>query len=420
MKSNENIPEDLPKISRRTVLIVAAVGGLTLAGFFLLGLWPRHERIKEREAMAREIQDQTIVVQVVRPKSTQKPVTLTLPADVRAYAATALYARINGYLASWKVDINDRVKKGDVLAVIAAPDTDADLGQAEANLKQQQTNYDLAQATEQRYQGLIATQGVTQQQLDQYHSATEQARANVGSAAATVERLKALTGFETIIAPFDGVVTVRNYDVGALISAANIGPGQELFDVAEDDLLRVFVNVPQAYSPQIKFGQPVVLALEQNYPGHRFEGRVVRSAGTLDPVTRTLRTELEFKNDDPAYRIFPGMYGEAIFTIERDRPTLTVPTSALLFEADGKLVAVVDHDNKVHFQKITPGSDYGTEIEVASGLSGDERIVSNPGEQLTEGVTVSPAAAGPDTPPAGPGAPAAPASAGATENSRHG
>jgi RND family efflux transporter MFP subunit len=392
MKSSELIPDDLPKMSRKTLTIVAGALVLAMAAFFVLGFWLRHERVEEREALARDIRNEKLVVRVVRPKPTQKSVELTLPADIRAYAATALYARTDGYLASWKVDINDRVKKGDLLAVISAPDTDADLEQAEANLNEQQTNYDLAIATDERWRGLIATRGVTQQQLDQFHSAREQAKANVGSAAAAADRLKALVGFERITAPFDGVVTARTYDAGALISASNIGPGQELFDVAADDRLRVFVNVPQEYSLMIKYDQPVELALERNYPGHKFQGRVRRSAGTLDPVTRTLRTELDFQNNDPVGRIFPGMYGQAIFTLERNRPVLTVPTSALLFEADGKQVAIVTPDNRVHFQKITLGSDYGTEIEVISGLKGDERVIANPGEQLAEGVEVSPTA----------------------------
>jgi RND family efflux transporter MFP subunit len=202
--------------------------------------------------------------------------------------------------------------------------------------------------------------------------------------------LNALVGFEKIVAPFDGVVTARNYDVGALIQATNSGPGQELFDIAEDDKLRVFVNIPQAYAVLVKFGQPVNLALERNYPNHTFTGVVARSTGTIDPVARTLRTELDFKNDDPEHRIFPGMYGEALFHIDRDEPVLTVPTSALLFEADGKEVAIVDGSNKIHFQRIVPGRDFGTEIEIVSGLKGDERIVANPGEQLIEGLVVAP------------------------------
>ena len=289
----------------------------------------------------------------------------------------------------WSFDINDRVKKGDVLAVISAPDTDADLEQAKANLAQQQTTYQLAATTDERYQGLVPVQGVTQQQLDQFRSSREQARSNVASMAASVDRLKALVGFEKILAPFDGIVTARNYDVGALVSASNIAPGQELFDVAQDDWLRVFVNIPQAYSLLIKFEQPAGLTFERNFPGYRFVGVVKRSAGILDPVTRTLRTELDFKNADPAHKIFPGMYGEAIFHIEREHAVLTVPTSALLFEAEGKQVAVVGKDSKVHFQQIVPGRDFGTEIEIASGLIGDERIIANPGEHLTEGLEVT-------------------------------
>jgi membrane fusion protein (multidrug efflux system) len=390
MNTGEEIPKDLPQVAPRTLLIIACALAAALVLTFVIGFWVRHERLSKREKMAKEIRDERPVVLVVRPKQTQKSFDLTLPADVRPFAATALYARTNGYLASWSFDINDRVKKGDVLAVISAPDTDADLEQAKANLAQQQTGFRLADATNERYKGLVPVQGVTQQQLDQFNSSKEQAKSNVASVAASVDRLKALVGFERILAPFDGIVTARNYDVGALISASNIGPGQELFDVAEDDRLRVFVNIPQAYALLVKFEQPVGLAFERNYPGYRFSGVVKRSAGVLDPVTRTLRTELDFKNDDPARRIFPGMYGEAIFHISREQAVLTVPTSALLFEAEGKQVALVGKDNKIHFQEIVPGRDFGTEIEVESGLKADDRIVANPGEQLTEGIEVSP------------------------------
>jgi RND family efflux transporter MFP subunit len=390
MKHTDEIPKHLPKVSPHVLRLIAVCVVLALGAVFILGFWIHHERVAKREKMAEEMRNRKPVVLVVRPKATQKSFELRLPADIRAFAATSLYARTNGYLASWTVDINDRVKKGDVMAVIAAPDTDADLEQAQAALNQQQTNYKLTDVTAERYNGLVAVQGVTQQQLDQFNSAREQAKAGVVSSAASVDRLKALVGFEKIIAPFDGVVTARNYDLGALISATNIGPGQQLFDVAEDDKLRVFVNIPQTYAYLVQYGQDVELALERNYPGHRFKGLLSRSAGSLDPVTRTLRTELDFQNNDPAGHLFPGMYGEAIFEIHREKAVLTIPTSALLFEADGKQVAVVDQDNKVHFQKILPGNDFGTEIEALAGLKGDERIVANPGLGLGEGVVVSP------------------------------
>jgi RND family efflux transporter MFP subunit len=389
MKSGEEIPKDLPKVAKRTLVIIVVCIAAATAVLFILGFWIRHERIKKREKMSEEIRDRKLVVEVVQPKKTEQAFDLTLPADVHAYAATALYARTNGFLASWAVDIGDRVKKGDIMAVISAPDTDADLEQAKANLRQQQTNYQLTVNTDDRERGLIPIQGITQQQLDQFHSSREQAKANVGAMAASVDRLQALVSFEKIIAPFDGVVTARTYDVGALIQATNNGPGQEMYDVAQDDRLRVFVNIPQAYAFLVKMGQPVALVLERNYPGHRFMGVVARSAATLDPVTRTLRTELDFKNDDADHRIYPGTFGEVILGIQRDQSVLTVPTSALLFEADGKQVAIVTADNKIHFQKIVPGRDFGTEIEISSGLKGDEKVVANPGEQLTEGIAVN-------------------------------
>ncbi|HEY4990357.1 MAG TPA: efflux RND transporter periplasmic adaptor subunit, partial [Opitutaceae bacterium] len=254
MNTGEEIPHNLPKVKTSTLRVIAFCGLAALVALFLLGFLVRHARIAKREKMASEVRDEKVVVQVVKPKATQQSTDLALPADVHAFASTALYARTNGYLASWTVDINDRVKKGDIMAIISAPDTDADLEQALANLAQQQTNLDLASTTAARYQGLVATQGVTQQQLDQFNSAREQARAGVSSMAASVDRLKALVGFEKIVAPFDGVVTARNYDVGALISATGTGPGQELFDLAEDDQLRVFVNIPQNYALLVTFG----------------------------------------------------------------------------------------------------------------------------------------------------------------------
>jgi membrane fusion protein, multidrug efflux system len=390
MKTGEEVPKDLPKVKKRTLWIIAVSALVVLVILFVVGFVIRHERISKREKMAKEEQNRKLVVLVVKPRQTQKAFDLTLPADVKAFAATALYARTNGFLASWTADINDRVKKGDVIAVISAPDTDADLEQAKAELNQNQTGYQLAQNTDERYKGLVTIQGVTQQQLDQFHSQRQQAKANVGSSSATVDRMQALVGFEKIVAPFDGVITARNYDVGALILASNIAAGQELFDIAQDDQLRVFVNIPQAYALLVKFGGPVDLVLQRNYPGHTFTGIVARSAGAIDPVTRTLRTELDFKNTDPAFHIFPGMYGEAVFHIQRPVAVLTIPTSALLFEADGKQVATVDANNKIHFKKINPGTDFGTEIEVLQGLDINDKVVANPGEQLTEGVVVDP------------------------------
>ncbi len=381
---------ELPRIQRRSLTLIVLITLIVLVVAFVVGFLIRHHRIEHREQMAKEQRDQPPVVLVVKPKATQKTFNLSLPADVRAWATTSLYARTNGFLAAWTADINDQVKQGQMLANISAPDTDADLEQAQAALNQQQTTERLAKLTDERFRGLIAIQGVTQQQLDQNRASLEQAHANVKAAEASVDRLKALVGFEKIIAPFSGVVTARNYDVGALISSSNIGAGQELFDLAEVDKLRIFVNVPQPYVELVKFGQPVSLTLERNFPGHKFIGVVARSTSSVDPVTRTLRTELDFDNRDEQFRIYPGMYGMAIFNIQRAQPIFTVPTSALLFEADGKQVATVTPENKVHLVQIVPGSDFGTEIEAISGLKGDEQIIANPGEDIVEGLVVKP------------------------------
>ncbi|HEY1791854.1 MAG TPA: efflux RND transporter periplasmic adaptor subunit [Opitutaceae bacterium] len=380
--------------SSRTLVVFAIISGSLLVVLFIVGFLIHHEHLRRRQEISREDENRTLEVAYVEPQQTQHSFDLELPADVQPYASTALYARTAGFLAAWKYDINDRVRKGDVMAVISAPDSDADLEQAEANLNQQKTNEGLAAVTEQRYQGLLAVQGVTQQQLDQFHSAHEQASASVVSAGASVDRMRAIVGFERIVAPFDGIVTARNYDVGALISPANTAKGQELFDVEEDDRLRVFVNVPQPYALMVAVGQTVTLDLKRNYPGYAFTGRVARSAGSLDPATRTLRTELDFDNADAAHRIIPGMYAEAVFQISRPEPVLTVPTSALMFEPEGEEVAVVGGDSKIHLRKIVPGSDFGTEIEVLSGVGAGDRIVANPGEQMAEGLAVKAVPAG--------------------------
>jgi RND family efflux transporter MFP subunit len=378
-------------VSGRTLALVGLAVIVLFAVIFVIGFWSRHERLAKRERMAEELRDRPPVVLVERPKSTQRDIELSLPADIHAWSSTALYARTNGYLAKWNFDISDRVKKGEVLAVISAPDTDAELQQAKAELNQQETNRKLAQTTDDRFRGLIAIQGVTQEQLDQNRSALLQAQAGVKSAQASLERLNALVGFERIVAPYDGVVTGRTYDVGALISASSAGAGQELYDVAEDDRLRVFVNVPQAYVGLIHFGSSVDLTLERNYPGHHFTGVVARSTGTLDLGTRTLRTELDFSNTEAEFKVYPGMYGQAIFHVRREHPVLTISTSALLFETEGKDVAVVGEGNRVHLKPVTLGSDFGTAIEVLSGLTGEENIVVNPGEQMAEGLVVEPA-----------------------------
>jgi RND family efflux transporter MFP subunit len=206
----------------------------------------------------------------------------------------------------------------------------------------------------------------------------------VVAAQASVQRLKVLQSFEKIIAPFDGVVTMRNYDVGALLSPTDNAPGKELFRIAETDKLRVYVSVPQVYATQIQIGAPAALTV-RNYGDRLFTGKVARTSSSIDLATRVMTFELEFANPDGA--LFPGMYGDAHLEVTDPHPVLRIPTSALLFDATGPHVALVQ-DGKIHFQKITPGRDLGTELEVVAGITNLDQVVSTPGEQLTEGATV--------------------------------
>jgi membrane fusion protein, multidrug efflux system len=400
----EVIPKDLPRLDRRKIMLVLGAAVLFFVALFLIGFIPhvihQHRLVAEAEAMASE----PPVVGVVQPKFMDETTNLTLPGTARPMQETAIFARTTGYLKSWTNDIGSHVTAGQLLAVLDAPDVDAQLAEAQAALQQAkanvvsaQNNYDLTQATYTRYKGLVATGGVTQQDLDTRQTAfslasaaRDAADASVKSAEATVQRLQAAQDWEKIYAPFDGTVTARNYDIGALISANNTAAGQEMFRISQTDPLRVFVNVPQSYVTLIRVGQHVTFRAP-NYPGRDFDGVVARWAGALDPNSRTMLTELHFDNHDGA--LWPGMYGEANFQIHRDHPPMTVPSTALMFEADGTQLALVK-DGKIRFQPVQVGRDFGSEIEILIGLQGDEQVVSNPGEKLADGLDVKTVASG--------------------------
>jgi RND family efflux transporter MFP subunit len=398
---HDEIPKDLPKIGTGKIMIVAVVGVAILAGLFVLGYVPRRNRIAEANKVAQE-QSEKPIVEVQLPKRVTTGGNLVLPADARAMQETPIYPRANGYLKRLLVDIGDHVKAGDLLAEIDTPEVDAQLNEAKAALEQARANMTkskadlaLAQSTLNRYETLAKSDGglaVTQQDLDekraafnQSQSAANAAGANVTAAEAAVQRLITLQGFEKVTAPFNGVVSARNYDVGALISPANTAAGSELFRLTRADTLRVFVNVPQSAASAVKIGQPATLEV-RNFAGKKFAGKVVRTSGAIDPNTRTLRMEIDIPNSD--YTLWAGMYGQVTLPILADNPPLIVPTSAMMFAQDGTKVALVDAGGKIRMQKITVGRDLGQELEVTEGLSGDDKVVTNPGERLADGVEV--------------------------------
>ncbi|HEX3358117.1 MAG TPA: efflux RND transporter periplasmic adaptor subunit [Tepidisphaeraceae bacterium] len=397
---HDQIPTDLPKVSTGSVFIAGVVIVIAFIALFIIGWIPRHHRKVEAEKDAQQQQDTRPMVETTQPTRQNKGFDLVLPADVRALQETPVYPRTSGYLKRWLVDIGDQVKEGQLLAEIDTPEVDAQLNQSKATLEQTKANVlkaqadmKLAQVTLQRYldaqkqsPGSVTAQDVDEKRsaYDDAASGLEQVKASVVAQAADVTRLTVLQGFEKVVSPFGGVVTARNYDNGALLSAGNTAAGAELFRIQAIDTLRAFINVPQSYSTSIKIGQDGFLTV-RNYSGKEFKGVVMRSAGALDPTTRTLRFEIDFPNKDGL--LYAGMYGQARLKVTPDQPPMIVPTSAVVFDSEGTRVGVVE-DNKFHFKKVTLGRDFGTEIEVASGLQGDEQIVKNPGTRTVEGTEV--------------------------------
>jgi len=401
---HDAIPADLPKVSTTTVAIILTVVVAGLVGLFLLGYLPYRARVARLDRDRDQMQDERPLVQVSVVKRAPTATDLFLPADARANQTTAIIPRANGYLKTLLVDIGDTVKKDQLLAEIDTPEIDAQLLQAkatvlqsEANRERAQNDFDLAKSTLERYENFAKTGGVTQQQLDEKKSAFTQAdaalkagNATVVAGQAEVKRLEALSSWQKVTAPFAGKITARNFDVGALLSPTNTG-GKELLRVEQVDVLRVYASVPQQYASFVTLGQKAEF-LAREHPGKTFPGTVSRTAGAIDPQTRTLRVEIEVKN--PSGVLYAGMYGQAKFTVTQKNPPVRVPSSALVYNAKGTRVAVVN-DGKVYFRTIQPGRDFGQEIEVASGVETGDWVVSNPGERLMDGLDVR-VAGGPD------------------------
>jgi RND family efflux transporter MFP subunit len=401
----DGVPDNLPKISVKTIVAITVGIVLLLAILFVTRWLPQRAHEQNLQEQADSQADAPPIVDIANPQPQGVQTDLVLPADARPMAQTAIYARVDGFLGKWLVDIGDHVDKGQLLATIDAPDTDAQLNNAraslqlaKANLQSAQVSLELADATYKRYYGLLPSGSVTQQDLDTRQTVANQAaaskaaaEASVKSAEAQVEQLEALQGFERIYAPFAGTITFRNYDVGARISASDTAAGHEMFDIEDTDKLRIYVDVPQSYVTLIQQNQPVDFFSLRNYANRHFVGYVARTAGALDPQTRTLRTELDFDNKDHA--LWSGMYGQVHISVHQPHPILTVPTAAMLFEANGTQLVVVDSEKRVHFKKVVVGQDLGQRLEVLSGVSADDNVVTNPGEKLVDGGLVQFAAA---------------------------
>ncbi len=360
---------------------------LTVVIVVIVVIWGISSRRNANAQLSQETRELAIpTVTVTHPKPGAPMQEIVLPGDMQAYIDAPIYARTNGYLKSWSVDIGARVKAGQLLAEIDAPEVDQQLQQARADLATAEANLRLAEITATRYMDLLKTDSVAQQDVDNATGSADARRTTVESARSNVKRLEDLQSFEKIYAPFDGVITARNTDIGALIdSGSSGGTARELFHIAAVNRLRIYVNVPQIYSPHIQPGLRADLSLTE-FPGRKFAGTVVRDSGAIDNSTRTLLTEIDVNN--PTGELKPGSYVEVHLAMPSSVTTFTLPVNATIFKSAGMQVAIVKNGKTISLIPITPGRDFGTEVEVLAGLKGDESVVLNPPDSLAEGQAV--------------------------------
>jgi RND family efflux transporter MFP subunit len=372
------------KKNRRSQWWILLLAVITAAIIVVAGILPR---IQARTALRRETAAMAVPsVVVVQPKRSAPAQEIVLPANVQAFADAPIYARTNGYLKKWYVDIGTRVREGQLLAEIDTPEVNQELRQSLADLATAQANLNLSKITADRYAGLLKTDSVSKQESDNAAGDYEAKQANLQSAQANVKRLQELLSFQKIYAPFSGVITARNTDVGALIdSGSGGGVRTELFHIVQPDKLRVYVSVPQAYSQAAKPGLTADLTLSE-FPGHPFAGKLVRTANAIDPTSRTLLVEIAV--DNPTGQLFTGSYAEVHLKLPTAASAFILPVNTLLFRAEGLRIATVGADQKVDLRQITIGHDFGSEVEVISGLNGNENVVVNPPDSVVTGETV--------------------------------
>jgi RND family efflux transporter MFP subunit len=352
----------------------------------LFGALTLFQRRTQYQALAKETETLAIpTVAVIHPTTESTQEDLVLPGTMQAFVESPIYARTNGYLKKWYHDIGSRVRQGELLVEIDTPEVDQQLSQARADLNTSQANANLSKITATRFQELIKTDGVSKQEVDNAVGDLEAKVATVKSSEANVRRLEELESFKRVYAPFSGVITRRNVDTGTLINAGNGGTSQQLFFLAQTDPIRVYLSVPEQFAPSIRAGIGAYLELTQ-YPGQRFEGKVVRTSEAIDTGTRTLLTEVDVPNHNSA--LLPGGYAQVHLQVKVTGARLAVPVNALLFRAEGLRAVVVDSNHRAHLRPLTIGRDYGTTLEVLQGLEANDWMVLNPADSLDDGQEV--------------------------------
>jgi RND family efflux transporter MFP subunit len=369
-----------PAAPRLGGLVFAAV--ILAAGAFALGYFPRS---RERAVVKNETRELAMLtVDVTSPAPAPAAPPLVLSGEVKALTEAAIYARANGYVRRWLVDIGAHVEQGQLLAELDTPEIEHDLAQARAELTQSEAARDLAETTAKRWIEMRAAKTISSQEADEKIADLALKRATVEASHARVQRLEETLGFAKITAPFAGTITMRTLDVGQLVNA---GAGRELFHIIQADKLRVFTRVPENYARAITIGQTADLTLNE-VAGRVFEAKVVRTAKSLDAASRTLLTELEVDNSKG--ELFPGSYAQVRFKNAQPQPMLTIPSNALLFRVEGTMVGVVGAGNRVAMKKVAVGRDFGTFVEVLSGVTAADRVIVNPPDALVDGSEVRP------------------------------
>jgi len=364
------------------------IGGLLFAalilaaGAFALGYFPRS---RERTAVKNETRELAMLtVDVTSPAPAPAAPPIVLSGEVKALTEAAIYARANGYVRRWLTDIGAHVEQGQLLAELDTPEIERDLAQSRAELAQSEAARDLAETTAKRWTEMRAAKTISSQEADEKVADLALKKATVQAAQAKVQRLEETLGFAKITAPFAGTITMRTLDVGQLVNA---GAGRELFHISQADMLRVFTRVPENYARAITIGQTADITLNE-IAGRVFEAKVVRTAGSLDAASRTLLTELEV--DNAKGELLPGSYAQVRFKNAQPEPVLTIPSNALLFRIEGTMVGVVGAGNRVAMKKVGVGRDFGTFVEVLSGVTAADRVIVNPPDALVDGSEVRP------------------------------
>jgi RND family efflux transporter MFP subunit len=363
--------------------LVLAIALIVTAALLASGIWSRIRASKTLSAETSQMA--TTAVSVVSPKQTTPAQEIILPGNVQPFITSPIYSRTNGYLGKWYVDIGARVKQGQLLAVIDTPEVDQQVEQSLSNLNTSKANLALAEITKNRYEGLLKSNAVSQQDVDNAVGTYNANKAIVEASQANVKQLQALQSFEKIYAPFDGVVTARNTDIGDLINSGSSGGVKtDLFHIAQPGVLRVYVNVPEEYSQGIKTGMTAELALAE-FPGRKFQGKLVRTADAINMTTRTLLIEVDV--DNPAGTLLTGSYAEVHLKVPTQASTFLLPVNTLIFRSEGLQVGLVK-DGNVVLTTVTPGHDFGNQIEIVSGIKSNDQVIINPPDSLVSGQKV--------------------------------